>query len=141
LAGVAILLAAVGTGCQAAGPPSLPGRAALVDVAMHDYNFTSPPVVPRGRVVFRAANAGRVQHELVLVSLPADFPLTIDAQLHSEQRRAFPPVGLLPPRAPGRSGAFAVDVSPGRYAMICFVRDPDGRQHSLKGMSAEFRVR
>jgi hypothetical protein len=43
--------------------------------------------------------------------------------------------------APGKSDAFAVDLAPGRYAMVDFVRDREGVINGLKGMNSEFRVR
>ena len=73
--------------------------------------------------------------------LPEDFPVTIDAQLNSDKRTAFPTRAYLPSRPPGASGTLATDLGRGRYAIICFVRDADGKEHARKGMSAEFRVR
>jgi len=108
---------------------------------MADYRFTVPPSVSSGRTVFRARNAGRLDHELVLVVLPEDFPISIDAQLNSDKRTAFATRAYLPSRPSGASGTFATDLGHGRYALICFVRDADGKEHARKGMSAEFRVR
>jgi hypothetical protein len=41
---------------------------------------------------------------------------------------------------PGGNGAVAVDLGPGRYALICFLTDDDGQSHALKGMATEFRI-
>lgn len=46
----------------------------IVEVVMSDYRFEHKPVFPQGRVVIRAANAGRVDHELTMVALPEGFP-------------------------------------------------------------------
>ena len=134
----ALAAAGVAGSCQGS---SLPASPEVVAVTMEDYRFTVPEAVPSGRVVFRARNAGRLDHELVLVVLPEDFPITIDAQLNSDKRTAFPTRAYLPSRPPGASGTFATDLGRGRYAVICFVRDADGKEHARKGMSAEFRVR
>lgn len=106
---------------------------------MSDYRFEHKPVFPQGRVVIRAPNAGAVDHQLTMVALPEDFP-PIAEQLRSENRRAVATVALIPRTPPGRTGTLAVDLAPGRYALICYLEDPDGQQHFAKGMSSEFRV-
>lgn len=107
---------------------------------MAEFRFDYDVTPPAGRVVFRARNLGRANHELLLLSLPADLP-PVREQLQSSERRPVNTVGRIPPRVPGATGTFAVDLVPGRYAMVCFVVDPDGEQHAVKGMTAEFRVR
>jgi hypothetical protein len=106
---------------------------------MREFRFEQAPLAAEGRVVFRVRNAGNVTHELVLVALPEDFP-PIDEQLRSEERQGVDTVVAIHDRPPGNRTTFASDLQPGRYAFICFVRDPDGVSHALKGMSAEFRV-
>ncbi len=107
---------------------------------MSEYKFDMDGSPPGGRVVFRARNLGRLDHELVLVALPEDLP-PIQEQLRSDERRPASSIARIPPRVSGSTGTFAVDLSPGRYAFVCFVVDADGQQHARKGMSAEFRVR
>ncbi len=138
VAGATLTAALVLASCQTTPLPASPE---VVAVAMGDYRFSYDRSISPGRVVFRARNDGQLTHELVLVDMPEDFPLSIDAQLHSSKRQAFPTRAYLPPRPPGSPGTFAVDLQPGRYALVCFVADPDGQQHALKGMSSEFRVR
>lgn len=75
-----------------------------------------------------------------MVILPEDFPSSIEDQLRSSTRRALAPLGVLPKRGPGATGTFAVDLAPGRYGLICFVRDADGQPHALRGMGSELRV-
>ena len=106
---------------------------------MREYRFELDPQIPRGRVVFRVANAGSLEHALTLISLADDVP-PLDEQLHSESRRGTPTIARVPARPPGGQTKFAVDLAPGRYGLVCFVVDPDGVMHGLKGMNAEFRV-
>lgn len=106
---------------------------------MREYGFDHASLVAAGRVVFRVRNAGTLTHELVLVALPEDFP-PIDVQLHSGDRQGVDTVAAVHNRPPGTTTTFSSDLSPGRYAFICFVKDPDGVSHALKGMSSEFRV-
>ena len=131
--GLAVLLPSCG------GHP-LPDPPPVVDVILGDFSISHRVRVPEGRVVFRARNAGQADHELVLVGLPPSFTLSIDAQLRSDTRRAFPTKGYLPRRPAGSRGTFAADLEPGRYGFVCFVSDPDGKTHALKGMSSEFTV-
>ena len=134
---MAALLAA---GCTSSGASSsTPPAAPVVDVAMSEYGYDFDARVPAGRVVVRARNLGSVDHELLLVELPEDFPPVKD-QLQSDKRRAVSNVGRVAKRTPGTTGTFAADLAPGRYAMACFILDPDGNQHAVKGMVEEFRV-
>lgn len=126
-------------------PAPLPAAATVLQIDMNEYAFdydqAGGDVLRSGRVVFRARNVGRLEHALRLVQLPEDMPGTIQQQLRSSERRAVTVVMDLLARPPGSEGFFAVDLAPGRYAMICFVEDADGRQHAVKGMSSEFWVR
>lgn len=106
---------------------------------MRDYRFEHAASVSSGRVVFSVRNAGSVVHELVLVELPADFPPILE-QLRSDERRGVDTLAAIQRRAPGTRDTFASDLSPGRYAFICFLADADGVPHYRKGMASEFRV-
>ncbi|MFN2606560.1 MAG: hypothetical protein ABR511_01500 [Acidimicrobiales bacterium] len=118
----------------------LPPSAATLGVVMREYAFDHPPVVGAGRVVFKVRNAGALHHELVLVRLPPDFAGTIDQHVRSDTRVAVATVAVLADRSPGQQGIFAADLTPGRYGFICYLEDPDGRQHVFKGMSSELSV-
>lgn len=135
LAAVAVLVAAT-----CGGPASpLPAGPAVAEVTMDEYAFHLEGGVPPGRVVFHVRNAGEQEHELILTPLPEDFP-PVQEQLAGRTRRAVQTMFIVQPRSPGEDTRFAVDLTPGRYAMVCFVTDPDGRTHADKGMSAEFQV-
>jgi hypothetical protein len=134
---VAFVFAACTSGASGGAP--LPPSPARVDVIMNDNVFHNPATVPAGRQVFRITNAGATDHSLVLISLPEDVPAIVD-QLRSDDRRGVPTFAKVPARAPGSNDTFAVDLLPGRYALLCFVTDPDGVSHAAKGMASEFRV-
>jgi len=118
----------------------LPRHPAVVDVSLREYRFEYKPPASSGRVVFQVQNAGRREHELVLVPLPEGMP-SLTQQLHSEQRRAVKPLAFLQPLRPGTRGVFAVDLQRGRYGMVSFVKDAKGVLDATKGMASEFRVR
>lgn len=128
-------------GCRAeeASAP-LPPPPAQVAVEMSEYQYDYEPSIPAGRVVFRFGNVGAVDHELGLWPLEEDFP-PIDVQLHGPVRRFLTPFARSEVVGPGATGTFAVDLVPGqRYALICFLRGPQGQEHEQLGMNSEFRA-
>lgn len=140
--GVSLLAASCTAGSASGGRPPLPPPVPTVAVEMSEYRFEIPmaPMAP-GTVVFDVVNVGREAHEMVVVAIPPDLPLTLDEQVTSStQLRAFPTIAHLPARAPGRTGIFALDLAPGRYGLLCFLEDDDGVQHARRGMSAEFTI-
>ena len=137
-AAAALALAAL-PGCERSGD-DYPPAPQVVQVSMTEYAFGYDAPGKSGRVVFDARNAGRLDHELVLVGVP-DGVESIDEQLRSDKRLVVPTIARMAPRKPGQRGTFAVDLDPGRYAIICFIDDGQGDQHAQKGMSAQFTLR
>lgn len=131
-------------GCATEPPPTayVPPKPVVVDVLEQDYGYIFNPGgdIPTGRIVFQVRNQSGLAHDLSLVVLPEDMPAIID-QLRSPNRRAIVTRVRLPSHDPGSSDAFAVDLAPGRYALLCFERDGTGGVHALEGMAVEFRVR
>jgi hypothetical protein len=111
----------------------------MLKITMRDFGFDHRQEIPAGRVVIEVANAGGLEHELRLLPLPEDLP-SIPEQLRSEKREARPTTAIMTARSPGGTGALAVDLPPGRYGLVCFLEDPEGTPHALKGMNSEFRV-
>lgn len=122
------------------GGAALPPSPTIINVRMTEFHFAVPSGAPAGRAVFRVFNAGRLDHSLTLEKLPGDFP-PINVQLHSSVRRGAPAIAIMPTLRPGRSDTFAVDLRPGRYAILSSVQGRDGVVDALKGMNAEIRVR
>lgn len=137
----ALVAALTLTGCSPTPSIPLPPPPTVLDVGMTEFRFEVQPDIPTGRVVIRAANRGRVAHQLVLTRLPADLP-PLDAQLHSDARRPLETLRTLPSYDPGQAGTFAVDLAPGRYGFLCFLQEPgDTVSHALHGMNTEVTVR
>lgn len=138
---VALLAVLAGSCSGPQSPPvSLPPSVPTTHVAMREYRFDFTPPVHRGRAVFRFRNRGTLPHQISLLAVPSDMEGTIDDQLRGSTRRPLVPVFASLARDPGGEIMFASDLAPGRYAIICIVPDTDGVAHSLKGMTAEFRV-
>lgn len=125
--------------CAADRSAELPGPA-VVEVEMTEYRFKyDRSGIKKGRVLFKAQNSGKSSHQMVISILSEDTPPILE-QLRSSDRRVVSQLASFPPKAPGSRAALAVDLEPGRYAMVCFVADPDGKQHGTKGMASEFVV-
>ena len=122
------------------GSAALPPDPAVVAVTMTEYAFGIEPELPAGRVEFHVVNQGSIDHALTLVVLPEDFP-PLDEQARAPTGRGVGTLARLPRRGPGEVGTFAVDLVPGRYGLLCFVRDEAGEVHAAKGMNAEFVVK
>lgn len=139
--GVAVFVAFVFVACVTSDADSrpLPPAPAELDVRMTEYRFEHVPTIPPGRVVVEARNEGRERHSVTLARLPEDVPPILE-QLRGESRRSVETVAQVMDRPPGTRAAFAVDLAPGRYALLCFVRFPDGTTHAFQGMATEFRV-
>lgn len=118
----------------------LPSGPQIVQVAEHDHSYVlDRGEIPAGRAVFRVENRSRLAHDLTLVGLLEDMP-PINEQLRSGNRRAVATLARLPSRPPGSSDALAVDLPPGRYALLCFEKDDTGQAHALLGMAVELRA-
>lgn len=139
LAAVVTMMVIVAPSCASPPGPTLPTPPQVVDVEMKEYRVLLNPPTEPGRVVLRIRNTGRLRHDLVLVSLDEDVP-PLREQLGGSTRRQANVVADIPPQPAAGRTALAVDLPPGRYGIVCFVLDPDGQQHSRKGMATEFRL-
>lgn len=144
--GVALACTLVLNSCQmspdqrAGQPERLPAGPQVVEVDLAEYRFEYDPAIAAGRVLFRVTNTGSVAHSLTVLPLGEDIP-PIDQQLRGGERRAITPFAGVGARRPGTSTTFAVNLEPGaRYAFVCFLVDAQGKAHSLRGMSSEFRT-
>lgn len=135
-----LLAAAIVLALSGCGSAALPPSASVISVRMTEYRFMAPSSAAAGRTIFHVVNGGRIEHSLTLEKLPGDFP-PINVQLHSKVRRGAPAVAIMPPLCPGGRNTFAVDLTPGRYAILSAVVGRDGVVDALKGMAAEIRVR
>jgi hypothetical protein len=125
-------------------PPSISPE---VIVTGQEYAFQLPDTLKAGRVILRFHNAGKVQHEMVLVLLKPG--ITLAKVLETVKAGGSPDslvegtLGVLI-AAPGTTslGALAADLSPGRtYALVCTFQDaPDKPPHLMLGMVASRAV-
>ncbi|MGI9193062.1 MAG: hypothetical protein ACR2FO_00895 [Actinomycetota bacterium] len=133
---MAVLLSA----CRQPSGASVEKRPAEVRVTMKEHEFEMPGSLTTGALTFRVHNEGLEDHDLTLIQLPETLDRSLDEQLRGERRMSVLPIAQIKSRSPGKSGFFAVDLDPGKYGIICFVRGPDKIPHARKGMSREFVI-
>ncbi len=119
--------------------------APVTEVKAIDYGFEAPGSLSAGDHVLRFSNGGGEDHEMILIKL-ADGTSYDDAlawateNADSDEEPDFM-VGFWGGYA-GPSGRtdVAASLTPGTYALICFLPAADEEPHFLKGMSKEVTV-
>ena len=117
-----------------------------INVVLNEFKLTlDRSSAPAGKVRFVAPNQGEDVHELVLLrtdlapdTLPVDDAGDVDEEAAGVER-----VGEVEDVAPGATGEFTVDVTAGKYVLICNIFMPEGgtvEHHYALGMRASFTV-
>lgn len=136
----AAVLSTCALGCAVAAAHAASPAPHRVSVVATEYAYSGVPAMLRaGRTTFRFRNAGREEHEAIVIRLRAGRTLAeaIDRQLEGG---TADPVGFSHAK-PGRTGAtFTKTLKPGRYAVLCLLRKR-GRAHAELGQVARLRVR
>ncbi len=128
LAGMSLVAALSAAGAGAA--LALPGQSApaTVDVTLKEWSLTpSPARVPAGKVVFRATNAGGIEHELVVLRAnvaPSRLPVkggrvVVSTRSGSSRALGIKVQGEIEDIAPGTTRLLVLTLRPGRYVLIC----------------------
>jgi len=126
------------------GPSAGAEPAADVEVTLRDYAFQMNREVTAGKHTIRAVNetTSTEPHEVVVARLaPGKTVQDVNNWIHDMQ--GPPPaefLGGISAIAPGQSGTFTVDFTPGEYAILCPVPGADGEPHTYKGMMLQFTV-
>jgi hypothetical protein len=130
------LIVTQGSGTAAAATPD-------ITMKLVDYDFELSAPLTAGHHVIRIENAGPQMHELVFVKL--DPGKTAEDFLKWGEKLAGPPPGSpingASPMTTGVSNTVSVDITPGDYALICFVSDTkDKKPHFMHGMVKTIKV-
>ena len=110
-----------------------------VTVTLDEWSLEAEPLVTdSGTIEMAIDNDGELDHELLLVALPASGEIptlpTGEADL-----TAATPVDTLDAFGPGRFEAEFLRVLPGDYMLLCNLVS-DGQAHYAKGMSTRIEV-
>jgi len=114
----------------------------VVRVSGEDFKFDAPDVIPAGMTEFVFTNKGPSLHHLAILKLNGGK--TVD-DLRAALANPGPPpswvkeYGGANAPAPGDESNVTLNLTPGNYALICFV-DIGGPPHFAKGMVRPLRV-
>ena len=125
---------AVSTTDTTAAPTSAPP---VVVVNASNYAFDAPAEVPAGHVTFKLVNQAGSLHHVQLVRLLEGK--TVENFVTALKSGGPPPswavdAGGPNPRDQSDTATTTLLLEPGNYAMLCFIPDPDGVPHVMKGM-------
>lgn len=112
--------------------------AAQLAVTATEYAFAFAPDPAAGRTQFTMTNAGEERHVMVLLKLAEGF--TLDDVLASEGGDGAEEEYESDTAAAGETAVLTADLTPGEWAMICYIPTADGTPHFVEGMQREFTV-
>ena len=110
----------------------------VIDIMASDYAFDAPDTLPAGLVTVRLMNHGQEPHHAQLLRLNDGVSFEdFAAALQAEGDGALRLVTLT--GGPGalstlKTTEVTLDLTPGSYALACFISSPDGVPHLAKGM-------
>jgi hypothetical protein len=128
------------TGSGGGSPP-----AADMSVKLGDFTFVHGDPYTAGKHTIEVTNIGKQPHEIVLAKLdPGKTAQDLAAAFAPGAPQGPPPgtpVGGLTPISPGQVAYFETDLTPGNYAVLCFLEDPASHKvHAELGMIEEFTI-
>jgi len=123
--------------------PAPPEPTADATVTLSDYAFAVSGKLTPGKHTIKVVNKGPQEHELELARV-APGKTSKDLLAWIAKPEGPPPgnaLGGVAGMVNGASGYITVDLQPGTYSFICFVRDiKDGKPHLEHGMIKDFKV-
>lgn len=131
----------------ASSAPAAEPEAQIV-MTLREYDFDLSAPLTAGTHTIRVENGGTQDHEVALVRLEAgktaqDMAAYVDGMEAGTAAGPPPgaPMGGIAGMAVGGRNWFTVTLTPGEYALLCFVPDSgDGRLHTHHGMAKQFTV-
>jgi uncharacterized cupredoxin-like copper-binding protein len=117
----------------------------VVRVVSREYGFDAPDRIPAGAVTFELRNEGAEPHHAWIVRFDGGHDLAEYMEAVHEGRGDTPAWavdmgGPMVMMEPGAISNATIEMTPGRYAIVCHVPSPDGITHLAKGMAKEFIV-
>ncbi|MEO7042173.1 MAG: hypothetical protein ABI035_07930 [Gemmatimonadaceae bacterium] len=127
-----------------AAPAGPPAAAPVPDetITLSDYAFELSTPLTAGAHVFEVKNIASQPHEVTVVKLAPGKTLK-DVLAYVDKGVGPPPGSVLGGVSPFSVGPtyFSADITPGNYALICFVADAkDGKPHFMHGMTKTITV-
>lgn len=119
-------------------PASTDPDATVIDVVATDYAFDLEAPSEPGAYSFVMTNDGAEPHLMILVQLEPD--VSIEDVMASEGETGVLATYESGVAAPGSTAAVSVDLTPGRWLVVCPLPDSGGMSHVEHGMVVEFTV-
>ena len=128
---------------DAPAPPAASAVPNVVTVTATEYAFEVPRQIPAGVTTFRFMARGKEPHHGIMVRL--DEGKTVEDLAAAIKEPGPPPAwahldGGMMIGDPTTGSTVTMTLTPGKYALICFVPSPDGVPHVAKGMVAPIEV-
>jgi uncharacterized cupredoxin-like copper-binding protein len=128
---------------DAPAPPAASAVPNVVTVTATEYAFEVPRQIPAGVTTFRFMAQGKEPHHGIMVRL--DEGKTVEDLAAAIKEPGPPPAwahldGGMMIGDPTTGSTVTMTLTPGKYALICFVPSPDGVPHVAKGMVAPIEV-
>lgn len=124
--------------------PAAPEPTADLTIDMVDFAFAPLGPLTAGHHVVKVVNKGTQPHELEVVKLADGKTMDDLAQWGQTFQGPLPgsSLGGAAPMAPGQVEYFPLDLTPGNYAILCFVPDPTNHNmpHLAEGMVLPFTI-
>lgn len=121
---------------------TMPASDLTLELADYQFTFSSAPTA--GKHVVRVVNNGPQLHEAELFRLqPGKEGVDVMNWVVEGFQGPPPgmPIGGAAPESPGHESLLTLDLTPGDYAILCFMPDAhDGKVHAEHGMIYNFKV-
>jgi hypothetical protein len=128
----------------ASGGPAVPEPSADLTINMVDFAFAPSGPLTAGHHVVKVVNMGTQPHELEIIKLGEGKTMDDLAKWGQTFQGPLPgsSLGGAAPMAPGQVEYVPLDLTPGDYAILCFVPDPtkNNMPHLAEGMARPFTV-
>jgi hypothetical protein len=126
-----------------APPPTTATVPTVVNVTAREYAFDVPQRIPAGVTTFRFLAKGKEPHHGIMVRL--DDGKTFQDLAEALKKEGPPPTwahmdGGMMIGDPDAGSMVTMSLTPGKYALICFIPAADGMPHMAKGMVAPIEV-
>ena len=130
--------------CSRGDTETAPPEPTVATFTATDFAFAGPQELPAGVTTIRLLNRGTEPHHAVVARLDSGKTAADLAALAASNETEDPAwlvwVGGVSAIMPGDSAASTGMLTPGTYAVVCFISGPDGLPHVQKGMITSFQV-
>lgn len=118
-------------------------------ITASEFKFSGLEGLKAGEQVVRFENTGTQQHHAAMIALAPGKTAKDALAFFQAAQTGAPPAGPPPftgfpgfmaTFAPGAEATRTLNLTPGNYAIVCFIPDTDGVPHAAKGMAQDFTI-